>query len=325
MLRSALSILFVLVTVQAWAAEPVGTTSAAIAPTTPKKMYSNSVQVGLVQKSLKAATDDAPDDKNVEFTPETPTGIALGWANRILGLSLNGNIATRKNSESRIESASQDYLIRYFKRNVGVEFIYQDYRGFALATKNKSHETMVPESQSLQPDLSMRMFQLQWDWAIHGESALEAFGPNWEKPTADGRAYYITASIAQSEISSPKPFLPQEPDVFGRDIYLTKGLYQTVAVGAGASSVWQWTHFYMALLLGIQAGPQLQQYTTTTANDTNATKLALFPQAKFAMGYDWGAYYITMIAHTQPVSVELQDTELAFSTQEVALSLGARF
>jgi hypothetical protein len=325
MLRSALTILFVMATPLAWAAEPVATTSTAITPTATKKIYSNSVQIGLVEKSLKAYTEHAPDDKNVEFTPETPTGLALGWANRILGLSLSGNIATSKHSESRIQTASQDYLIRYFKGNVGVEFIYQDYRGFALSTKNKSHESLVPESQTLQPDLSMRMFQLQWDWAIHGESALEAFGPNWEKPTVDGRAYYITASIAQSEISSPKPFLPQDPDVFGRDIYLTKGLYQTVAVGAGATSVWQWTHFYMALLLGIQAGPQLQQYTTTTASDTNATKLALFPQAKFAMGYDWGAYYVTIIAHTQPVSVELQDTDIGFSTQEVALSLGSRF
>lgn len=280
-------------------------------------LYNNAIQVGFVQKTLKASTEGADDE--VDFNPHTPTGLAIGYSNRAAGLSLTVNLGSSEETETQVKTTSQDYQLRYFKGNFGAEAIYQNYQGFAISPRS-----LVVGDEYLKPDLKMRMYQLQFDWAFKGLSALESFAANWEKPSTDGAAYYISGSLSQSEISNPTPFFPQGNGSYGRDVDLTDGNYQTLQVGAGASYLWQWERFYIAVYGSILAGPQIQKYKTTTV-DSDDFKWVLSPQGKIAAVYDWGSSYVSFIGHINRVTTDLQDTKLNFYSQEVAVSYGRRF
>ncbi|MFM6928192.1 MAG: hypothetical protein ACKOX6_06990 [Bdellovibrio sp.] len=304
---------------------PSATLSAVRADTKVEPHYTNVLQMGTVFKTLTASTQGAGNNHDVVLEPNTPMGFSLGWSSRPLGISLTGNIANGARNSEKVNTSAEDYQLRYFSSKVGIELIYQRYTGFDQHAANTSGGPFVDPSEVKQGDMSMTMLQAQFDWAFYGVGILESFGPAWEKPQKDGAAYYVTSSLSQAEISSPKPFLPADATAdYGNDATLTEGKYQTFGVGLGASYVWQWTRFYVGVFGSIQGGPQKQTYKTTTMEWDNL-KYVWFPQAKLVIGYDWGTWYINAIGHTHRVSVDLKDTDLAFFSQDGGIYVGSRF
>ena len=300
-------------------------TSAVHADTQAEPRYTNVLQIGTVIKSLTASTQGAGNNHDVVLEPNTPTGFSLGWSSRPLGISLTGNIANGARNSEKVNTSAEDYQLRYFNSKIGLEFIYQRYTGFDQHAANSAGGPFVDPSEVKQGDMSMTMLQAQFDWAFYGVGVLESFGPAWEKPQNDGAAYYVTSSLSQAEIHSPKPFLPADATAdYGDDATLTTGKYQTFGVGLGASYVWQWTRFYIGAFASIQGGPQKQTYKTTTMEWDNL-KYVWFPQAKLVIGYDWGSWYINAIGHSHRVSVDLKDTDLAFFSQDGGIYVGSRF
>ncbi|MGE5084917.1 MAG: hypothetical protein ACM3MG_01350 [Bacillota bacterium] len=304
---------------------PQATIAALRANLKAEPQYTNVLQIGTVFKSLKASTQGAGHDHDVVLEPNTPTGFSLGWSSRPLGISLTGNLANGARNSDKVSTSAEDYQLRYFNSKIGLEFIYQRYMGFDQNAANAGAGPFVDPSEVKQSDMSMTMLQLQFDWAFYGVGVLESFGPAWEKPQKDGAALYLTSSLSQAEINSPHPFLPQDAAAdYGNDATLKEGKYQTFGVGVGASYVWQWTRFYVAVFGSVQGGPQKQTYKTTTMEWDNL-KYVWFPQAKLVIGYDWGTWYVNAIGHTHRVSVDLKDTDLAFFSQDAGIYVGSRF
>lgn len=304
---------------------PTASLSAVRAEMKAEPHYTNVLQMGTVFKTLKASTEGASNNHDVVLEPNTPMGFSLGWSSRPLGISLTGNVSNGARNSEKVNTSAEDYQLRYFNSKIGLEFIYQRYMGFDQHAAKASGGPFVDTSEVKQADMSMTMLQAQFDWAFSGVGVLESFGPAWEKPQKDGAAYYVTSSISQAEINSPKPFLPADAAAdFGDDATLIEGKYQTFGVGLGASYVWQWTRFYIAGFASIQGGPQKQTYKTTTMEWDNL-KYVWFPQAKLVIGYDWGSWYINAIGHTHRVSVDLKDTDLAFFSQDGGIYVGSRF
>ncbi|WP_413557129.1 DUF4421 family protein [Bdellovibrio sp. HCB209] len=288
--------------------------------------YENSIQAGMILKTLKATTSGAGDNHNIALDPNTPPGFALGWSNRPLGISLEANVAYGGARPDKVATYAEDYQLRYFTGRLGAEFIYQRYRGFNQSpTSGANNDGFITTDEYSLPDLSISMLQAQFEWAYYGVSALEAFGPTWKKPAMDGLAFYVIASLSQVEIENPEPFLPQSnPQDYGEDATLVKGKYQSFSLGAGTSYVWQWTRFYVAVFGSAQAGPQKQLYETTTTRWDNL-KYTWWVQAKMAIGYDWGPWYMSIIGHTQPVNVDLRTMDMSFFSQAAGLYVGSRF
>lgn len=291
-----------------------------------KREYENSLQVGMLLKTLKATTSGAGDNHNVALDPNTPPGYALGYSNRPLGISLEANVAYGAARADKVATSAEDYQLRYFNGRLGAEFIYQRYQGFNQSpTADANNDGFITADEYSLPDLKISMLQSQFEWAYYGVSALEAFGPNWKKPAVDGLAFYALMSLSQVEIENPTPFLPQStPADYGEDATLVKGKYQSMAVGLGSSYVWQWTRFYVAIFGSAQAGPQKQVYETTSTRWDNL-KYTWWVQAKMAIGYDWGPWYVSIIGHTQPVNVDLKTMDMSFFSQAAGLYVGSRF
>ncbi|WP_413574595.1 DUF4421 family protein [Bdellovibrio sp. HCB290] len=301
------------------------------APSTNKRVvkkteFENSIQAGMIVKTLKATTSGAGNDHNVALDPNTPPGFALGWSNRPLGISLEANIANGSARDDKVATSAEDYQLRYFNGRFGAEFIYQHYKGFNQSpTASANNDGFITTDEYSLPNLKISMLQAQFEWAYYGVSALEAFGPNWKKPSADGLAFYTLLGLSQVDIENPEPFLPQSnPGDYGEDATLIRGKYQSMALGLGTSYVWQWSRFYIAMFGSAQAGPQKQQYDTTTTRWDNL-KYTWWVQAKMAIGYDWGPWYMTIIGHTQPVNVDLRTMDMSFFSQAAGLYLGSRF
>ncbi|MBO9668072.1 MAG: DUF4421 family protein [Bdellovibrio sp.] len=286
--------------------------------------YGNSIQIGTVVKTLKATTNEVPQNHDVALDPNTPSAWALGLSNRYLGLSLMANVASGARDPSKVNTTAEDYQFRYFKEKIGVEFIYQKYKGFNQSAKSTATDPFIDEAEYTLKDLSINMMQLQFDWAFYGVSALDAFGATWEKPRQDGVAYYLLGGISELTISNPTPFLPQGTDSFGDDKTLTKGSFKTLTIGLGASYLWQWTRFYAAIFAGAQGGPQKQEYQTVDT-DWDNLKYVWSIQGKVVVGYDWGPWYVYMIGHTHPVTVNLKDTQMSFFSQDGGFYVGSRF
>lgn len=291
-----------------------------------KADYENSLQVGMLLKTLKATTSGAGNNHNVALDPNTPPGYALGYSNRPLGISLEANVAYGGARADKVATSAEDYQLRYFSGRLGAEFIYQRYKGFNQSpTSDANNDGFITTDEYSLPDLKISMLQAQFEWAYYGVSALEAFGPNWRKPTVDGIAFYALMSLSQVEIENPEPFLPQSnPADYGEDAGLVRGKYQSMAVGLGSSYVWQWTRLYFAVFGSAQAGPQKQVYETTTTRWDNL-KYTWWIQAKMAIGYDWGPWYMSIIGHTQPVNVDLKTMDMSFFSQAAGLYVGSRF
>lgn len=286
--------------------------------------YTNSLQIGSVFKKLNAATDGTGQNHDVSLDPNAPMGYSLGWSNKYLGISLVGNVSNGAQDQNKVHTSAEDYQFRYFNSRMGFEFVYQNYKGFNQKAINTGDSFINPQNRSL-ADLSMTMIQAQFDWAFYGVASLEAFGPTWEKPSNDGAAFYLTSSISQAEINNPTPFLPQTAEKsYGDDANLTNGKYQTLGAGFGGSYLWQWAHFYTAVFGSLQGALQSQHYKTTTVAYDNLNYVWL-PQLKYALGCDWGNWYVNGIAHVSRVSVNLKDTSLNFLSYDAGVFLGSRF
>lgn len=293
-------------------------------PRTPD--HQHTLQFGLIKKNLVVGAQ-YDSSENVSYEPNTPSSYGLGYSNKTLGIAFAislGKSHSEEGEKKRIQSSDQDYQFRYFNNNIGIELLYQDYRGFEATTEKAYDYSLMNESEKYHPDLKVKNYAIQFDWAFRGNSALEFFSASWDKPQVDGAGYYVISSVSQTEFSSPRPFLPQNFSTIIEDRGLMQGKYLTATGGVAASYVWQWSHWYMAGLLSLQAGPQWQQYERTDGNSSEI-KLTWFPQLKGVIGYDWGSYYTNLIAHAHTVSAEMADTKLNIASQEVGLYLGSRF
>lgn len=310
----------------AWA-QTKGTSVGSItgAPLT-KNSFSNSLELGFGRKNLGMRTD-YNDKDSVEFNPNTPGSTALTWANRKLGLALTVTIGRSSSDDEKlkkIQTSYQDYQVRYFTRNFGFEVLYQDYQGFETEASNNDVKALMTDAEKNQSDLRIQNYQAQFDWAFQGVSSLELFGSSWEKPRQDGAGYYVIGTMSHTRISNPTSFLPQELDALGQDQGMKDARITTSSVGVGASYVWQWTNLYIAGLMSLQAGPQLQQFETEAGSRTDL-KATWFPQFKAVVGYDWGRFYTNITVHYHSVRAETDDTKTNINSQDVGINFGSRF
>ncbi|MFS4459797.1 DUF4421 family protein [Bdellovibrio sp. HCB2-146] len=288
--------------------------------------YQHTLQLGFIKKNLGISAQ-YESSENVRYEPNTPTSFGLGYSNRKLGIAFAVSLGKSRSDEDekkKIQSTDQDYQFRYFNNNIGFELLYQDYRGFEAIADRANDYSLMSDSEKYQPDLIVKNYAMQFDWAFKGHSALEFFSASWDKPQVDGAGFYVISSVSQTEFSSPRPFLPQNFSMIVEDRGLTQGKYLTATGGVAASYVWQWSHWYMAGLMSLQAGPQWQQYERTTGNSSEV-KLTWFPHLKGVVGYDWGNYYTNLIAHAHTVTAEMADTKLSIASQEVGWYFGGRF
>ncbi|WP_413576467.1 hypothetical protein ACLVWU_00330 [Bdellovibrio sp. HCB290] len=287
-----------------------------------KSEFSNSLQLGYVYNRLSMNTEGAKQKNDVSYEPSSPDNYAIGWSNRPLGISLSAKFAEGRQLERRVKTTRDDYQIRYLKEQLGLELIYQRYAGFEASGK---YGQSMPTADAVRSNLTITMYKAQVEWKVHGVGALGYFGASWEKPKQDGAGYYLLSSISQVEVNNPTPFLPQMyAFAFGEDASITSGTYQSLQVGVGASYVWQWERFYIAIYGGAQGGPQKQIYKTTKGNE-EAFKLFGNLESKLVLGYDFGNWFINAIGHTHPLTVDLKDTKLSFFTQDAGIYAGTRF
>lgn len=303
----------------------VATSTSSLNPADKKTEFSNSLQLGYFINKLGVGTEGAKSKKDLFIDPSMPDSFSLGWSNRPLGISLNANVAQgRMQTDGAVRTTAQDYQLRYLKENFGVELIYQKYKGFNSSSKNSS-VNFISTKESALPAMEIGMYRAQLEWKFYGVGALEFFGPTWSKPKQDGSGYYLLTSLSQVDMSNPTPFFPQSSaDAYGDDATISKGTFQSLEAGAGASYIWQWTRFYLGIYGGAQGSPQKQSYETDSGHQ-DATKLVWSAQAKFVAGYDFNNWYITAIFHTHPLSVDLKDNRLSFFTQQTGISAGTRF
>ncbi|WP_413583086.1 DUF4421 family protein [Bdellovibrio sp. HCB288] len=303
-------------------AQVVSSTSSVKSSSEKKFEFSNSLQLGYVYNRLSMNTEGAKEKNDVLYEPTSPDNFAIGWSNRPLGISLSAKFAEGRQLDRQVRTARDDYQIRYLKEQFGLELIYQRYAGFEASGK---YGQSMPTADSVRSNLTLTMYKAQVEWKVLGIGALGYFGASWEKPKQDGAGYYLLSSISQVEVTSPTPFLPQlYASAFGEDATITSGTYQSLQIGVGASYVWQWERFYIAIYGGAQGGPQKQIYKTTN-RDEDAFKVSWTMESKFALGYDFGNWFINGVAHTHPLTVDLKDTKLSFSTQEAGIYAGTRF
>jgi hypothetical protein len=291
-----------------------------------KTEFSNSLQLGYFINKLGLSTEGAKSHKDIAVDPSMPDSFSLGWSNRQLGISLNANVADgRKQTDRAVSTTAQDYQLRYLKENFGVELIYQKYKGFNSSSASYTEMNFVSAQESALPSMEIGMYKAQLEWKFHGVGALEFFGPTWSKPKQDGAGYYLLTALSQVDMSNPTPIFPQSSaDAYGDDATISKGTFQSLESGVGASYIWQWTRFYIGIYGGAQGGPQRQSYETKKGNQ-EVTKLVWSGQAKMVLGYDFNNWYLTAIFHTHPLAVELNDNTLRFFTQQTGISAGTRF
>ena len=228
-------------------------------------------------------------------------GVSYGKYGFSIGL---GSGSTDKNIA--VSTTNRDFQGFYYFEKHGVDFYYQEYKGYYI-------DKTPLQAEDYFPNLRLKTYTLNYYYKLGGSNALSAMSKEIPSSKSLSSLYYLIASLSDRSLNNSKSIIPQNEVANFPELKKFQILNATLA--AGVYYPMHWRNWYLNPGIAVGYGIPLKRFS-----DNLNTSFTVKVNLKLSMGYAGKTYGFGLIVADDSDAFEGKNNN-AIQFQSLTVSL----